>query len=138
MAEIGQRFRKDADAFYVEAKRSTVSSISSVPWWMYAMLLVLGWNEMVAVLRNPLYFTLLCMLLAGAYAVWRLNMSGPLMRVATTLARETQQTIEDQLRAYLVPPAAAQVPPLRQEQHEMRPVGEQRDAATVHATPVAQ
>lgn len=138
MAEIGQRFRKDADAFYVEAKRSTVSSMSSVPWWMYAMLLVLGWNEMVAVLRNPLYFTLLCMLLAGAYAVWRLNMSGPLMRVATTLARETQQTIEDQLRAYLVPPAAAQVPPLRQEQHEMRPVGEQRDAATVHATPVAQ
>lgn len=122
-AEIGARFRKDADAFYVEAKRSTVTSMSRVPWWMYGVLVVLGWNEMMAVLRSPVYFTLLCMLLAGAYAVWRLNLSGPLLHVASTLAREVQQTVENQLRAYLVPPAASQVPPLRQEQHELQERG---------------
>ncbi|WFD37561.1 Dynamin-like GTPase that mediates homotypic ER fusion [Malassezia japonica] len=118
--DIGARFRKDADAFYVEAKRSTVSSMSQVPLWMYGVLIVLGWNEMMAVLRSPVYFTLLCMLLAGAYAVWRLNLSGPLLTVATSLTREVQTMVEDQLRAYLVPPAAAQVPPLRSEQHELQ------------------
>ncbi|WFD42397.1 Dynamin-like GTPase that mediates homotypic ER fusion [Malassezia psittaci] len=128
MTELGNRFRRDADTFYVEAKRSTVSSMSSVPWWMYVVLLVLGWNEFMAVIRSPIYFTLMCMLLAGAYAVWRLNMAGPLMRVATTLARETQQTIEDQLRAYLVPPAAAQAPQSQAEQYELH---ERRKTAPV-------
>ncbi|WFC98316.1 Dynamin-like GTPase that mediates homotypic ER fusion [Malassezia yamatoensis] len=128
MTELGNRFRRDADTFYVEAKRSTVSSMSSVPWWMYGVLVVLGWNEFMAVIRSPVYFTLMCMLLAGAYAVWRLNMGGPLMRVATTLARETQQTIEDQLRAYLVPPAAAQAPQSQTEQHELH---ERRTTAPV-------
>lgn len=126
-AEIGSRFRKDADAFYVEAKRSTVSSMSQVPPWMYVVLLLLGWNEMMAVLRSPVYFTLLCMFVAGAYAVWRLNLSGPLLAITTTLVREVQQMVEDKLRAYLVPPAAAQVPPLRHQPTE----GHERRAAPV-------
>lgn len=63
--DLANRFRRDADAFYVEAKRSTVSSIAQIPYWMYGVLVVLGWNEAMAVLFNPLYFTmLLCM--AGA------------------------------------------------------------------------
>ena len=58
------RFRKDADAFYVEAKRSTVSSVAQIPYWMYGLLVFLGWNEAMVVLFNPIYFTLL--LLAAA------------------------------------------------------------------------
>lgn len=58
MADITTKFRRDADAFFVEAKRSTVSSVAQIPVWMYAVLVVLGWNEAMAVLFNPLYFVL--------------------------------------------------------------------------------
>lgn len=65
--DLSSRFRKDADAYYVEAKRSTVSSIAQIPTWMYGVLVVLGWNEAMAVLFNPLYFTaLLCALATGS------------------------------------------------------------------------
>lgn len=64
--DISSRFRKDADAYYVEAKRSTVSSIAQIPSWMYAVLVVLGWNEAMVVLFNPLYFAFLLCALATA------------------------------------------------------------------------
>jgi len=62
--ELTNKFRKDADAYYVEAKRSTVSSVAQIPYWMYGVLVVLGWNEAMAVLFNPLYFTFLLVALA--------------------------------------------------------------------------
>ncbi len=66
--DLTNKFRKDADAYYVEAKRSTVSSIAQVPYWIYGALVVLGWNEAMAILFNPLYFTFLLLALAGSYA----------------------------------------------------------------------
>ncbi len=64
--DLETRFRKDADAYYVEAKRSTVSSVASIPVWMYGILVVLGWNEAMVVLFNPLYFAMLLVLGASA------------------------------------------------------------------------
>lgn len=65
--ELTNKFRKDADAYYVEAKRSTVASIAQIPVWMYGVLVVLGWNEAMAVLFNPLYFAMLAIGLVSAY-----------------------------------------------------------------------
>lgn len=106
--EIGARLRRDADAIYIEAKRSTVSGISQVPLWMYGVLVLLGWNEAMAVLYSPVYFTLLCLALATAYVVWRLNLGTPLVTVVSALLREVQRLIEDQLREYLTDPCPAQ------------------------------
>lgn len=64
--DLTNRFRREADAFYVEAKRSMVSSIAQIPVWMYGVLVVLGWNEAMAVLFNPLYFATLLVGLIGA------------------------------------------------------------------------
>lgn len=66
--DLATRFRRDADAYYVEAKRSTVASIAQIPYWMYGILVVLGWNEAMAVLFNPVYFAMLAVL-AGAGSV---------------------------------------------------------------------
>ena len=41
------RFKKMADGVYVEAKRSAIGGITQVPLYFYAILLVLGWNEIV-------------------------------------------------------------------------------------------
>ena len=64
--DISTRFRRDADAYYVEAKRSTVSGIAQIPYWMYGVLIVLGWNEAMAILFNPLYFVALIVGLISA------------------------------------------------------------------------
>lgn len=87
-AEVGNKFRKDADAYYVEAKRSTVASIAQIPTWMYGVLVVLGWNEAMLILFNPLYFTLLLLGLASSYVIMTLGLGGPLYQVARTLAGE--------------------------------------------------
>jgi hypothetical protein len=64
--ELGARFRREADAHYVEAKRSTVVGFAQIPKWMYAVLVVLGWNEAMLILFNPLYFTMVLIIAAGA------------------------------------------------------------------------
>ena len=64
--DISTRFRRDADAYYVEAKRSTVSGIAQIPYWMYGVLVVLGWNEAMTILFNPLYFVALIVGLISA------------------------------------------------------------------------
>jgi hypothetical protein len=64
--DLENRFRRDADAYYVEAKRSVVSSVAQIPLWMYGVLLVLGWNEAMYVLFNPLYLLLLVLLASAA------------------------------------------------------------------------
>lgn len=67
--DLTNRFRRDADAFYVEAKRSTVSGVAQIPYWVYGMLVVLGWNEAMVVLFNPLYFAMLLVLAATACVI---------------------------------------------------------------------
>jgi hypothetical protein len=64
--ELGARFRREADTHYVEAKRSTVASFAQIPKWMYALMVVLGWNEAMMIFFNPLYFTLVLIFAAGA------------------------------------------------------------------------
>ena len=57
--DINSRFRRDADAYYVEAKRSVVSTMAQIPVWVYGVLVVLGWNEFVWVLFHPIYLFLI-------------------------------------------------------------------------------
>ncbi|KDN35946.1 root hair defective 3 GTP-binding protein [Tilletiaria anomala UBC 951] len=103
-ADIGTRFRKEADAYYVEAKRSTVSSIAQVPYWIYGVMLLLGWNEIIAVIRSPMYFTFLLLCAGAAYVVWRLNLQGPLQAVVTAILREVHRLADEQLRAHFSQP----------------------------------
>jgi hypothetical protein len=72
--DLSTRFRREADAYYLEAKRSMVSSISQIPMWMYAVLAALGWNEFIAIVRSPVYFTFLLLMCGAAYVTYYLNM----------------------------------------------------------------
>lgn len=74
---LSTRFRRESDAYYIEAKRSMVSSISQIPVWIYGVLVLLGWNEFVTVLRNPVYFMFLLVVGSGAYVVFQLGMVRP-------------------------------------------------------------
>ncbi|VDB95922.1 unnamed protein product [Peniophora sp. CBMAI 1063] len=104
--DLSTRFRRDADAYYVEAKRSTVASIAQIPYWMYGVLVVLGWNEAMAVLFNPLYFAMLAILAGAGYMVMRLGLLGPLLQVGTTVGREIHRQAESRLREHFAQPIA--------------------------------
>lgn len=102
--EIGKRFRRDADTHFVEAKRSTVASIAQIPYWIYGVLVVLGWNEAMAVLFNPLYFAFLLVALAAAYITIQLGLVGPLFQVLRTIGLEVQRQAGSRLREHFSQP----------------------------------
>ncbi|EIW70479.1 protein SEY1 [Tremella mesenterica] len=109
MLSLENRFKRDADAAYVEAKRSVVSSVAQVPLWMYGALAVLGWNEAMAVLFNPLYFAMLLVIAASAYLILQLGLAGPLLQISRTIINEIRRIATDRLRE-----AFADVPEARQ------------------------
>ncbi|KIK98484.1 hypothetical protein PAXRUDRAFT_823843 [Paxillus rubicundulus Ve08.2h10] len=102
--DITARFRRDADAYYVEAKRSTVSSIAQVPYWMYGVMVVLGWNEAMLVLFNPLYFMMSLLMATAAYVTAKLGLTGPLLQLSKTMAGEIQQQATNRLREHFSQP----------------------------------
>ncbi|ETW80976.1 hypothetical protein HETIRDRAFT_410153 [Heterobasidion irregulare TC 32-1] len=106
--ELGARFRRDADAYYVEAKRSTVSSVAQIPYWMYGVLVVLGWNEAMLVLFNPFYFALTLVMLASAWIAIQLRLVGPLLQLTGTIVHEVRRQAETRLREHFSEPIQAQ------------------------------
>jgi len=98
IVSLESRFKRDADAAYVEAKRSLVSSVAQIPLWMYGVLVVLGWNEAMTVLFNPLYFAMMLVLAASAYIILQLGLAGPLLQVARTIFNEIRTIATDKLR----------------------------------------
>ncbi|OXG29722.1 protein SEY1 [Cryptococcus neoformans] len=98
LLSLESRFKRDADAAYVEAKRSMVSSVAQIPVWMYGVLVVLGWNEAMAVLFNPLYFAMLLVLAASGYIILQLGLAGPILQIAGTVIREIRQIAAKKLR----------------------------------------
>lgn len=96
------KFKKEADARFVESKRAMLQHVTQIPWWIYVVILVLGWNEFMAVLRNPFFFTLLILLAAGVYALHTLNMLGPAIAVGRRLADESVSMAKEKLREVLL------------------------------------
>ncbi|KAJ3401473.1 Dynamin-like GTPase that mediates homotypic ER fusion [Chytridiales sp. JEL 0842] len=99
LQSIRERFKKDADGLYIEAKRSMVMTTAKIPYWFVALTVVLGWNEFMAVLRNPFYFAMLIITLAGLYATWYMGMIGPAYHVIKATVKEVAHQTKDQLES---------------------------------------
>ncbi|EKD17501.1 uncharacterized protein L3040_006616 [Drepanopeziza brunnea f. sp. 'multigermtubi'] len=95
------RFKKTADGVYVEAKRSAIGGVAQVPLYFYGLLLALGWNEVVAVLRNPVYFIFLILLGVAAYVTYTLNLWGPILRMANAASSQAVEIGKEKLRDFL-------------------------------------
>ncbi|KAF8256747.1 protein SEY1 [Lactarius quietus] len=79
-----------------------------------------GWNEAMMVLFNPLYFTLLLILAAGAWIVVQLNLAGPIMHVGGSIALEVKRQAESRLREHFAEPLRAQVQAAAEEEEDAR------------------
>ncbi|KAJ5937867.1 Protein sey1 [Penicillium verhagenii] len=99
--ELTVRFKKTADGVYVEAKRSAIGGITQVPLYFYGLLIALGWNEIVAVLRNPAYFFLLFVCAVGAYITYQLNLWGPILKMTEAASQQALVEGKRRLRDFL-------------------------------------
>ena len=88
-ADLAARFKRTADNLYLEAKNSTISSISRIPAWFYVLLLVLGWNELMAVLRNPILFVLFALMVGGGYLVVEAGLVGPVTKIGRAVVDQS-------------------------------------------------
>ncbi|KAK1144035.1 Dynamin-like GTPase that mediates homotypic ER fusion [Aspergillus melleus] len=99
--ELTVRFKKAADGVYVEAKRSAIGGMTQVPLYFYGILLALGWNEILTVLRNPAYFFLLFVCAIGAYVTYQLNLWGPIMKMTEAASNQAMTEGKKRLREFL-------------------------------------
>ncbi|KAH6567563.1 hypothetical protein BASA50_001916 [Batrachochytrium salamandrivorans] len=84
---------READSQFMEAKRSTVATTAKIPPWFIVMTVALGWNELMAVLWNPMLTMLLLGFVGVAFAIWRTNMAGPLFQVARVATGEVSRQV---------------------------------------------
>jgi hypothetical protein len=75
---IKKDFLRHAETAYRDANRSIVTNVAKIPPFIYVLLLVLGWNEFMTILRNPLYLILAILIGTGLFFVHTLNLWGPL------------------------------------------------------------
>ncbi|OZJ03252.1 hypothetical protein BZG36_03508 [Bifiguratus adelaidae] len=95
--EISTRFKRESDAFYLEAKRSVVATTAKVPYWVVVLLVVLGWNEFITIVTSPLYLMLFIIFGSTGYLIWGLNLTGPVMRVGHVVYNEGSRMIREKV-----------------------------------------
>ncbi|KAK6460184.1 putative stress-related vesicular transport protein [Scheffersomyces coipomensis] len=101
-SEILTKFKKEIDAKFIETKRSIVQHITQIPYYIYLIIVALGWNEFMAILRNPLLFSLLIIIVAGVYILYQLNLLRPALIVVQRLIDEVINVTKEKLREVLI------------------------------------
>lgn len=100
-AEIMSKFKKETDAKYIETKRSLVQHITQIPYYIYLIIVVLGWNEFMAIIKSPLFFTFALLLGAVGYIMYQLNLIRPAMTVGQKMVEEAVSIGKEKLREFI-------------------------------------
>lgn len=96
------RLKKETDAIYIDAKRSVIANKTHVPLWMYVLLIVLGWSEISAILRNPMLVTLIVVSATVLYLAYHTQMLGPMISVARASMIQVKVVAKEKLRNALL------------------------------------
>lgn len=101
-AQILSKFKKEVDAKFVETKRSIVQHVTQIPYYVYLIIITLGWNEFMAVIRNPFTFALAIVLGASIYILYTLNLLKPAIAVGQRLIDDIVVIAKEKLREVLI------------------------------------
>ncbi len=52
---------------FIEAKRSLIQTEAKIPYWFVVLTILLGWNEFIAVISNPMYFVMIGIISLGKF-----------------------------------------------------------------------
>jgi len=96
--ELIAQLKRRADASYVEAKRSVVATQQKVPYWVGVALVILGWNEFMSVITNPLYLSLTLALGVPLAALWYLDLLSGAQKILWGLYGEGVQLGRQRIR----------------------------------------
>jgi hypothetical protein len=127
---IRDKFFKDADSAYKQALRDqeTVKTTSHVPMYIIVLLIVLGFDEFLHVVTNPLLFLFVAFIGGSIYVIHILNMGGPVKKAVETLLQTSlsgvQGWLSQQLQQHNVPLAN---PNANQPNTEPNPNNKKRD-----------
>jgi len=79
---VKDKFYKETDSAYLQAVRDQehVSSSSHIPIYLIVLLLVLGFDEFMSILSNPLLLILCIVLGVCLYVIYILNLGGPVKK----------------------------------------------------------
>ncbi|SCU87352.1 LAME_0D09758g1_1 [Lachancea meyersii CBS 8951] len=107
--KVLQNFKRQINTTVIEAKRSIIRTTTHIPVYVYALIAVLGWNEFLMIIRNPLFVTLLLIFGVAFYFVHKLNLWNPLLTLANSAVSETKALAKDKIMGFLEdkPEAAA-------------------------------
>lgn len=97
-----KRFRRQINMSVIDSKRSTIKSTTHIPPWIYIVIVVLGWNEFMMIIRNPLYVTLLLLSAVGFYFIHKFDLWGPVINVVESIIGETKTTIKSKLKDFVL------------------------------------
>lgn len=104
ISDIEKRFQRLADSGFIEAKRSVMQMNTRIPTYILVLLVVLGWNEFMIVVRNP-FILALGLLLAGAwYILYTLRLTAPALDIARSYTNHAVRTTKAMARDYLLQP----------------------------------
>lgn len=102
LLEALQKFKRETDSIFVSRKGAIVQSRTQIPYYIYLVILVLGWNEFLAVVRNPFFFSLLLVLGALVYGMYQTNLLRPAMVVGQRMIDEALSLAKQKLREFVV------------------------------------
>lgn len=107
--DLREKLKRQAGAVFMEAKRAQEAAkiTTKVPVWIFIVLVILGWNELMAVLRNPLLLlmtVLIAPVLYMGYAMDAPTLLGPAVRA-------TLEPLVDNVKAMLNEATAPQASP---------------------------
>ncbi|CCE72962.1 Piso0_000569 [Millerozyma farinosa CBS 7064] len=101
-SEIVTKFKKDSDAKFVETKRSIIQHVTQIPYYIYLIILVLGWNEFMAIVRNPFFFSLLLLFAAGFYVLYQMNLLRPTSLIVQRMIDEALVQAKRKLKELVI------------------------------------
>jgi protein SEY1 len=136
VADVTSRFRKMADGVYVEAKRGALGGMSTTPLWMWGLLLVLGQNEILAVVRNPFMLVFAALAAAGLYITYQLNLWTPIIRMTAAAWDQGLQVGKERLREFLLSSEAGRRAVAMQEQGQPQEEGISLDSLSTEGKKV--
>lgn len=100
-ASVLDKFKKETDVQYIETKRSIVQHVTAIPYYIYILIVVLGWNEFMAIIRSPIFFTLGLLIGGFVYLMYQLNLLRPALTVGRKMVDEALVLAKEKLKDML-------------------------------------
>lgn len=103
-ADLREKLKRQAGAVFMEAKRAQEAAkiTTKIPVWLFALLLILGWNEIMAILRNPVLLLLTVLIVPVLYMGYTLDaptLLGPAVRATLNPLMEQAKVMLEQATA---------------------------------------